>query len=204
MWKTHATYSSLTESIIYLVLTTTIGTSRRGCSMLSRKIEEHWHRWPLSWIVRCTIQLFAIRSQLIFFRLQFADVNAFLTLAATRHTLVAEDLPGKSRINDIIAAAKAGRVPVHLVSSSSISHLQYIAYSSAFRSIWEEPNRDFASWCIANCPPCNLLTWSSPKYVIVGSPSLNNRLTFHSFGSVFQWPGWIHWHSLWSQYPCLV
>ncbi len=30
-----------------------------------------------------------------------------------------EDLPGKARVNDIIAAAKAGRVPIHLVSSSS-------------------------------------------------------------------------------------
>jgi len=49
----------------------------------------------------------------------FADVNAFLTLAATRHTLLVEDLPGKSRVNDIIAAAKAGRVPVHLVSNLS-------------------------------------------------------------------------------------
>lgn len=49
---------------------------------------------------------------------QYADVNAFLTLAATRRTLLAEDLPGKARVKDIVAAAKAGRVPVHLVSSS--------------------------------------------------------------------------------------
>jgi hypothetical protein len=49
---------------------------------------------------------------------QYADVNAFLTLAATRHTLLVEDLPGKVRAKDIVAAAKAGRVPVHLVSSS--------------------------------------------------------------------------------------
>jgi len=49
---------------------------------------------------------------------QFADVNAFLTLAATRHTLLPDDLRGKSRVNDIVSAAKAGRVPVHLVSSA--------------------------------------------------------------------------------------
>ncbi|KAF9528623.1 hypothetical protein CPB83DRAFT_853975 [Crepidotus variabilis] len=49
----------------------------------------------------------------------YADVNAFLTLAATRHTLPPEDLPGRSRVNEIIAAAKAGRVPVHLVSNLS-------------------------------------------------------------------------------------
>jgi hypothetical protein len=51
---------------------------------------------------------------------QYADVNAFLTLAATRHTSLVEDLPGQGRVNEIVAAAKAGRVPVHLVSSSSV------------------------------------------------------------------------------------
>ncbi|KAF8903933.1 hypothetical protein CPB84DRAFT_1961018 [Gymnopilus junonius] len=49
----------------------------------------------------------------------FADVNAFLTLAATRHTLLPEDLRGNPRVNDIVTAAKAGRVPVHLVSNLS-------------------------------------------------------------------------------------
>ncbi|PPQ65354.1 hypothetical protein CVT26_000069 [Gymnopilus dilepis] len=49
----------------------------------------------------------------------FADVNAFLTLAATRHTLQPEDFRGNSRVNDIVTAAKAGRVPVHLVSNLS-------------------------------------------------------------------------------------
>lgn len=47
-------------------------------------------------------------------------MNAFLTLAATRHTLQSEDLRGNLRVNDIVTAAKAGRVPVHLVSSGSI------------------------------------------------------------------------------------
>jgi CBS domain-containing protein len=49
----------------------------------------------------------------------YADVNAFLTLAATRHTSLVEDLPGQGRVNEIVAAAKAGRVPVHLVSNLS-------------------------------------------------------------------------------------
>ncbi|PPQ84912.1 hypothetical protein CVT25_004580 [Psilocybe cyanescens] len=49
----------------------------------------------------------------------FADVNAFLTLAATRHTLLPEDLRANSRVDDIVTAAKAGRVPVHLVSNLS-------------------------------------------------------------------------------------
>jgi hypothetical protein len=48
---------------------------------------------------------------------QFSDVNAFLTLAATRHILPPEELREKPRVDQIVAAAKAGRVPVHLVSS---------------------------------------------------------------------------------------
>ena len=48
---------------------------------------------------------------------QYADVNAFLTLAATRHTFSLDDAEGDPRRNNIIEAAKAGCVPVHLVSS---------------------------------------------------------------------------------------
>ncbi|KAF8637836.1 hypothetical protein AX17_002465 [Amanita inopinata Kibby_2008] len=48
-----------------------------------------------------------------------SDVNAFLTLAATRHTLLPDDLRVNIRINQIVSAAKAGRVPVHLVSNLS-------------------------------------------------------------------------------------
>ncbi|KAI0726525.1 hypothetical protein C8Q72DRAFT_845797 [Fomitopsis betulina] len=47
----------------------------------------------------------------------FSDVNAFLTLAATRHKLASEDLKGNPRVQEILAAAKAGRVPVYLVSN---------------------------------------------------------------------------------------
>ena len=50
--------------------------------------------------------------------LQYADVNAFLTLAATRHTFFTDDLRSNPKVNDIVTAAKAGRVPVHLVSSA--------------------------------------------------------------------------------------
>ncbi|KAJ7461831.1 hypothetical protein B0H11DRAFT_2056233 [Mycena galericulata] len=49
----------------------------------------------------------------------FADVNAFLTLAATRHTLLREDLHENPRVDAIVSAARAGRVPVHLVSNLS-------------------------------------------------------------------------------------
>ncbi|KAI0090080.1 hypothetical protein BDY19DRAFT_938323 [Irpex rosettiformis] len=49
----------------------------------------------------------------------YPDVNAFLTLAATRHRWSPEELRGKPRTEEIIAAAKAGRVPVRLVSNLS-------------------------------------------------------------------------------------
>ncbi|KAG5732354.1 Protein SDS23 [Termitomyces sp. T112] len=49
----------------------------------------------------------------------FSDVNAFLTLAATSHTLHPEDLLDKPRSNEIVAAARAGHVPVRLVSNYS-------------------------------------------------------------------------------------
>ncbi|KAJ2933050.1 hypothetical protein H1R20_g4039, partial [Candolleomyces eurysporus] len=49
----------------------------------------------------------------------FSDVNAFLTLAATRHTFSLDDTAPDPRQLKIVEAAKAGRVPVHLVSNLS-------------------------------------------------------------------------------------
>ncbi|EAU89652.2 hypothetical protein CC1G_02541 [Coprinopsis cinerea okayama7 len=49
----------------------------------------------------------------------FADVNAFLTLAATRHTFSLDGSDGDPRRDKIIDAAKAGVVAVHLVSNLS-------------------------------------------------------------------------------------
>jgi hypothetical protein len=49
--------------------------------------------------------------------LQFADVNAFLTLAATQHTLSVDELEENPRIKAVVDAAKSGKVPVKLVSS---------------------------------------------------------------------------------------
>jgi len=49
----------------------------------------------------------------------FSDVNAFLTLAATRHTLQPDDLRYNPRADEIVSAARSGRVPVHLVSNFS-------------------------------------------------------------------------------------
>ena len=61
------------------------------------------------------LEFFLILKKFVF---QYADVNAFLTLAATRHTFFTDDLRSNPKVNDIVTAAKAGRVPVHLVSST--------------------------------------------------------------------------------------
>ncbi|KAF7316365.1 hypothetical protein MIND_00155300 [Mycena indigotica] len=59
----------------------------------------------------------ASKDELITGLFDFADVNAFLTLAATRPALLRdEDNP---RVDAIVSAARAGRVPVHLVSNLS-------------------------------------------------------------------------------------
>ncbi|KAH9962828.1 hypothetical protein BC827DRAFT_1195201 [Russula dissimulans] len=49
----------------------------------------------------------------------FADLNAFLTFAATQHTYAPEHLQGSPRVAQILEAAKAGHVPVRLVSNLS-------------------------------------------------------------------------------------
>lgn len=73
-----------------------------------------------------SIELFDVRCIFVFGSLlaptlpaQFSDVNAFLTLAATQHRYTPEELLGNPRIHQIVTAAKAGRVPVHIVSSTS-------------------------------------------------------------------------------------
>ncbi|KAH9916953.1 uncharacterized protein BXZ73DRAFT_53489 [Epithele typhae] len=49
----------------------------------------------------------------------FADVNAFLTLAATRHKISVEALREKPRVQEILDAAGTGKVPAYLVSNLS-------------------------------------------------------------------------------------
>lgn len=68
----------------------------------------------------------------------FADLNAFLTLAATRHTLLREDLLENPRVNAIVSAARAGRVPVHLVSNLSEKNpLESLSDSASLISLLE-------------------------------------------------------------------
>ncbi|KAJ6495294.1 hypothetical protein C8R45DRAFT_866502 [Mycena sanguinolenta] len=49
----------------------------------------------------------------------WGDVNAFLTLAATRHTLLRDDLLENPRADAIVSAARAGHVSTRLVSNLS-------------------------------------------------------------------------------------
>ncbi|KAI8974861.1 hypothetical protein BD414DRAFT_176699 [Trametes punicea] len=49
----------------------------------------------------------------------FADVNAFLTLAATRHKISTDQLRERPRLQEILKAAREGKVPAHLVSNLS-------------------------------------------------------------------------------------
>ncbi|THU80065.1 hypothetical protein K435DRAFT_768349 [Dendrothele bispora CBS 962.96] len=49
----------------------------------------------------------------------FADVNAFLILAATKHSLSQDELLDNSRVDEIFTAARSGHVPVCLVSNLS-------------------------------------------------------------------------------------
>ncbi|KAI3605274.1 cbs domain protein [Moniliophthora roreri] len=63
----------------------------------------------------------------------FSDVNAFLTLAATKHTFTPEDLRDKPRVQDIFLAAKAGHVPVHLTSQKRIHWKYYLTMPASCR-----------------------------------------------------------------------
>jgi hypothetical protein len=67
-------------------------------------------------------------SPLILPALQFSDVNAFLTLAATRHILQPDELRYNPRADEIVSAARSGRVPVRLVSSK-VYHSSNVAHT---------------------------------------------------------------------------
>ncbi|KIK98611.1 hypothetical protein PAXRUDRAFT_823718 [Paxillus rubicundulus Ve08.2h10] len=66
----------------------------------------------------------------------FSDVNAFLTLAATRHTIPHHELKANSRADQIMSAARSGRVPVHLVSNlSEKNFLEVLPYEATVISL---------------------------------------------------------------------
>ncbi|KAJ4490233.1 hypothetical protein J3R30DRAFT_3693804 [Lentinula aciculospora] len=68
----------------------------------------------------------------------FSDVNAFLTLAATKHTFSAEAVQEKPRVDDIFTAARSGHVPVSIVSNLSDKNpLHTIPYDATVISLLE-------------------------------------------------------------------
>ncbi|KAJ3974037.1 hypothetical protein EV361DRAFT_683190 [Lentinula raphanica] len=68
----------------------------------------------------------------------FSDVNAFLTLAATKHTFTAEAVQEKPRVDDIFTAARAGHVPVSIVSNLSEKNpLHILPYDATVVSLLE-------------------------------------------------------------------
>ncbi|TFY78696.1 hypothetical protein EWM64_g5315 [Hericium alpestre] len=121
----------------------------------------------------------------------FADVNAFLTLAATRHTFSPEHLRENPRIAKIVEAAKAGHVPVHLVSKknplaevehdASVIALLGIFSSGKHRVLIKSPTRELGgSRYLGMVSDRSLLTYfsnfahqgSSPSSPTPSSPSL--------------------------------
>ncbi|KAL1730634.1 hypothetical protein EV714DRAFT_210482 [Schizophyllum commune] len=61
----------------------------------------------------------------------FSDVNAFLTIAATNHTYTQEELHASPRVEKVVNAARAGSVPVRLVSNISEKNpLEVVAYDA--------------------------------------------------------------------------
>ncbi|KAI4520998.1 hypothetical protein K525DRAFT_202313 [Schizophyllum commune Loenen D] len=61
----------------------------------------------------------------------FSDVNAFLTIAATNHTYTPEELHASPRVEKVVNAARAGSVPVKLVSNISEKNpLEVVAYDA--------------------------------------------------------------------------
>ena len=115
---------------------------------------------------------------------QFADVNAFLTFAATQHTYTLEHLQGRPRVAQILEAAKAGHVPVRLVSSTSSfprppnppvvascwvwqavvlsRHIHLVVY----RSFRKKSSRRTPARCVRLRPSCHLFLRHTSRYVV--------------------------------------
>ncbi|KAJ7742652.1 hypothetical protein DFH07DRAFT_835941 [Mycena maculata] len=124
----------------------------------------------------------------------FADVNAFLTLAATRHALLRDDNP---RVDAIISAARAGHVPVHLVSnlseknpletipdSASLISLLEVFSRGAHRALIRSPDGS----CLGIVSDRRLLTWFAeytPTASFLATPLLSLWLpSLHLFSAV--------------------
>lgn len=118
----------------------------------------------------------------------FADVNAFLTVAATRHnTPEVQEIP---QIEQIIKAARAGHVPIRLVSNLSQKNpLEVLPYEATVISLLELFSKGTHRVLIRACLPAEgflgivsdrgLLSWfssyvkESPSFTKFLSKSLN-------------------------------
>ncbi|KAK0238128.1 hypothetical protein EDD85DRAFT_833124 [Armillaria nabsnona] len=123
----------------------------------------------------------------------FSDVNAFLTLAATRrHTLPPDDSKENRRVHEIVAAARAGHVPVQLVSNLSEKNpLVVLPYDATIISLLEHFSRGTHKVLVQKAEPPNdylgivsdrrLLDWFS-SYASE-NPSLRDFLSnpLHAF-----------------------
>ncbi|OCH89284.1 hypothetical protein OBBRIDRAFT_29150 [Obba rivulosa] len=98
----------------------------------------------------------------------YADVNAFLTLAATRHKLAPEEFRDKPRVQEIVAAAIAGRVPVHLVSNLSEKNpLETLSHDATLISLLSVFARGTHRVLIRSPPPSNsFLGMISDRHVL--------------------------------------
>ena len=128
-----------------MCILTMVGPSICECWLSGRQIPVSLRR-ELSWSIRCvsiTLPQQTCRWEFV----QFSDVNAFLTFAATRHILQPEELKENPRIDRIVVAAKTGRIPVHLVSSERYSVASAYCIWPFQRSLGEE-----SSWkCSSRC-----------------------------------------------------
>ncbi|KAG6332436.1 hypothetical protein ID866_6653 [Astraeus odoratus] len=103
----------------------------------------------------------------------FSDVNAFLTLAATRHTIPPHEIKANPRADQIMSAARSGSVPVHLVSNlSEKNFMETVPYDATVVSLLAIFARGTHRVLVQSPPPSNdflgmvsdrgLLSWFSP------------------------------------------
>ncbi|TFK87552.1 hypothetical protein K466DRAFT_662933 [Polyporus arcularius HHB13444] len=95
----------------------------------------------------------------------FADVNAFLTLAATRHKIPPEELREKPRLQEILNAAQDGKVPAYLVSNLSDKNpLEVLPHDATVISLLSIFARG-THRVLIQAPPANEDSDSAPSYL---------------------------------------
>ncbi|KAI6040880.1 hypothetical protein EDC04DRAFT_1391831 [Pisolithus marmoratus] len=86
----------------------------------------------------------------------FSDVNAFLTLAATQHTIPPHELKANASADQIMSAARSGHVPVHLVSNlSEKNFLETVPHDATVVSLLAMFARGAHRVLVRSPPPSN-------------------------------------------------